>query len=63
MTPLATTAAILAVPMLIIVAIFAMVVVDALAARQPRPKHVGRHRTRVVDSVVIRSEPVLGGAR
>lgn len=62
MTPLLVTAAILAVPFLIIVAIFAMVVVDALAARQPRPRYTGRRRA-VVDSVVIRSEPVLGGAR
>jgi hypothetical protein len=58
------TAAILTVPALICLAILAVVVVDALPASKPRPvKTVGRHRPPVIDSVVIRSEPVLGGAR
>jgi hypothetical protein len=58
------TAAILAVPVLICLSILAMVVADAIVTRRPRVKHVGRHRPPVViDSVVIRSEPVLGGVR
>lgn len=62
---LLVTAAILAVPVLICLAILAMVLVDALPASKPRaPRPVGRHREpAVIDSVVIRSEPVLGGAR
>lgn len=42
----------------------AVVLLDAVTVWPPRVKHVGRHRPpMVVDSVVIRSEPVLGGAR
>lgn len=64
MTPALLTAAILAVPVLICLSILVMVVADAVVARQPRTRTVGRHRPPVVvDSVVIRSEPVLGGVR
>lgn len=59
--PLAVTLLILAVPVLICLSILVMVVADGLVSREPR---VGRHRPPVVvDSVVIRSEPVLGGVR
>jgi|EndMetStandDraft_4_1072995.scaffolds.fasta_scaffold3666710_1 hypothetical protein len=64
MTPLLLTAALLAVPALICLSILAMVVADSLVDREPPVKKVGRHRPPVVvDSVVIRSEPVLGGVR
>jgi hypothetical protein len=64
MTPVLLTAAILAVPVLICLSIHVMVVADGLVDREPRVRTVGRHRPPVVvDSVVIRSEPVLGGVR
>jgi hypothetical protein len=51
-------------PLLLTAAILVMVAVDAFVAREPRVRTVGRHRPPVVvDSVVIRSEPVLGGVR
>jgi len=63
--PLAVTVLILAVPVLICcLSILVMVVADSLVDREPRVRTVGRHRPPVVvDSVVIRSEPVLGGVR
>jgi len=62
--PLAVTVLILAVPVLICLSILVMVVADDLVDREPPVRTVGRHRPPVVvDSVVIRSEPVLGGVR
>ena len=63
---LALTFAILAPGLLVIVAIFAMVVLDAAAAARPRPRHVGRHRAPVIDGEVLSSDTVpipTGGVR